>query len=71
MFDEWAADQDPGFKDVFYLQLLPGMKAAGKTVFVITHDERYYSTADRVIKLEEGVVVSDIVTREAAIHAAN
>jgi putative ATP-binding cassette transporter len=68
LFDEWAADQDPGFKDVFYLHLLPGMKAAGKTVFVITHDERYYPTADRVIKLEEGVVVSDIVTREPAIH---
>ena len=60
VFDEWAADQDPHFKAVFYLQLLPELKAKGKTVFVISHDDRYYHIADRLIKLEEGQVVSDI-----------
>ncbi len=59
VFDEWAADQDPHFKAVFYLQLLPELKAKGKTVFVISHDDRYYHIADRLIKLEEGKVVSD------------
>jgi len=59
LFDEWAADQDPYFKNIFYAQLLPDLKAKGKTIFVITHDDRYYHVADRIIKLEDGCVVSD------------
>jgi len=59
VFDEWAADQDPQFKGVFYKQLLPELKAKGKTVFVISHDDRYYSVADRIIKLDAGQIVSD------------
>src|SRR5882724_2214680 len=54
LFDEWAADQDPVFKETFYLQLLPELKSRGKTVIVISHDDRYYHVADRVIKLEDG-----------------
>jgi putative ATP-binding cassette transporter len=67
IFDEWAADQDPQFKAVFYLQLLPELKAKGKTVIVISHDDRYFHVADRVIKLDEGQVISDTMnTPEAA-----
>jgi putative pyoverdin transport system ATP-binding/permease protein len=54
IFDEWAADQDPQFKEVFYHQLLPDLKARGKTVIIISHDDRYYHEADRIIKLENG-----------------
>jgi putative ATP-binding cassette transporter len=54
VFDEWAADQDPSFKNVFYTQLLPELKARGKTVLAITHDDRYYHLADRMLFLEEG-----------------
>jgi putative pyoverdin transport system ATP-binding/permease protein len=56
LFDEWAADQDPLFKDVFYRRLLPQLKAKGKTVLVITHDDRYFHLADRCIKLDFGQV---------------
>jgi putative pyoverdin transport system ATP-binding/permease protein len=71
VFDEWAADQDPQFKAVFYKQLLPELRAKGKTVFVITHDDRYYHLADRVIKLDDGQIVSDIInTQLAALEAA-
>ncbi len=59
VFDEWAADQDPVFKDVFYRSLLPALKAAGKTVLVITHDDRYFHLADRTIKLDSGQRVDD------------
>jgi putative ATP-binding cassette transporter len=59
VFDEWAADQDPYFKEIFYLQLLPELKAKGKTVLVISHDDRYYYMADRIIKLDYGKVVSE------------
>ena len=54
VFDEWAADQDPVFKEVFYTQLLPGLKARGKTVLVISHDDKYYYVADRVVTLDRG-----------------
>ncbi|MES2740499.1 MAG: cyclic peptide export ABC transporter [Pseudomonadota bacterium] len=54
LFDEWAADQDPVFKRVFYTELLPELKARGKTVVVISHDDAYFSYADRVIKLVDG-----------------
>src|SRR5205807_1620116 len=54
LFDEWAADQDPYFKNIFYTQLLPELKARGKTVLVITHDDKYFDLADRIIKLDYG-----------------
>jgi putative ATP-binding cassette transporter len=61
VFDEWAADQDPYFKETFYLQLLPELKARGKTVLVVSHDDRYYYMADRVIKLDYGKVISETI----------
>ncbi|HVG18678.1 MAG TPA: cyclic peptide export ABC transporter [Blastocatellia bacterium] len=54
VFDEWAADQDPTFKNVFYNHLLPELKGRGKTVIVISHDDRFYYKADRIFKLENG-----------------
>jgi putative pyoverdin transport system ATP-binding/permease protein len=54
LFDEWAADQDPEFKDFFYTVLLPALKAAGKLVIAITHDDKYFDVADRLLKLDEG-----------------
>jgi len=59
LFDEWAADQDPYFKEVFYRRLLPRLKAQGKTVLVISHDDRYFDVADRVVRLSEGRIVFD------------
>lgn len=54
VFDEWAADQDPAFKDVFYRQLLPELRARGKAVVVISHDDRYFDVADRLLAMETG-----------------
>jgi putative ATP-binding cassette transporter len=59
LFDEWAADQDPQFKEIFYHHLLPELRARNKTVLVITHDDRYYDVADRLIKLDYGKLVYD------------
>ncbi len=59
VFDEWAADQDPQFKRIFYHELVPELKSRGKTVIVISHDDRYYGLADRLIKLESGKVEYD------------
>lgn len=54
LFDEWASDQDPFFREVFYKQLLQELKHRGKTVLAISHDDRYFHLADRIIKLEYG-----------------
>ena len=54
VFDEWAADQDPQYKDMFYRDILPSMRAKGKLVIVLSHDERYFHLGDRVLWLERG-----------------
>lgn len=56
LFDEWAADQDPEFKAVFYTKILPQLKAENKAVVVISHDDRYFSVADRIIRMEQGLL---------------
>jgi putative ATP-binding cassette transporter len=58
VFDEWAADQDPEYKKIFYSKLLPDLRNRGKAVVVITHDDRYFHMGDRVIKLEDGKVTT-------------
>ena len=59
VFDEWASDQDPVFKDVFYRELLPALKRRGKTVLVVSHDDRYFECGDRLIKLDYGQVIEE------------
>lgn len=54
LFDEWASDQDPVFREIFYKQILQELKQRGKTVLVISHDDRYFHLADQLIKLEYG-----------------
>jgi putative ATP-binding cassette transporter len=59
LFDEWAADQDPEFKRIFYMELLPELKRRGKTMIVISHDDFYFHCADRVVKLTDGILTLD------------
>ncbi|CAB3726554.1 cyclic peptide export ABC transporter [Paraburkholderia rhynchosiae] len=68
LFDEWAADQDPQFKAVFYEQLLPELRSRGKTVLVISHDDRYFHLADRVLKLDNGSIVSETYGSAQAVQ---
>lgn len=57
LFDEWAADQDPEYRRHFYHEILPELKARGKCIIAITHDDRYFHLADTLIKLERGKTV--------------
>jgi putative ATP-binding cassette transporter len=59
VFDEWAADQDPEFKRVFYEELLPELRERGKAVLAITHDDRYFGVADRVLHMDWGRIVRE------------
>jgi len=54
VLDEWAADQDPHFRRIFYEELLPDFKARGKIIICVTHDDRWFHLADRVYKMNEG-----------------
>lgn len=54
LFDEWAADQDPEFKHVFYHQILEDLKQRGKAVVVISHDDRYFGLADQMVVMDSG-----------------
>jgi len=56
ILDEWAADQDPVFRKRFYFDLLPKLKAQGYTLIVVSHDDRYFSVADRIIYLNHGQI---------------
>jgi putative ATP-binding cassette transporter len=57
VFDEWAADQEPKFREIFYREILVDLKKRGKTVIVITHDDRYFDRADQLVKLDFGRMV--------------
>ncbi len=61
VFDEWAAGQDPNFKKIFYKEFLPEMRERGKLIIASSHDDAYFSTADRLIKLDYGKVKFDKV----------
>jgi putative pyoverdin transport system ATP-binding/permease protein len=58
ILDEFAADQDPGFRKYFYETILIELKAMGKTVIAVTHDDHYFHVADRILKMDEGRVLS-------------
>lgn len=54
LLDEVAADLDHHFREFFYRTLLPQLKAEGRTILAISHDDRYFDVADRVLTLQYG-----------------
>jgi putative ATP-binding cassette transporter len=54
VLDEWAADQDPHFRAVFYEQLLPALREQGKLIICVTHDDRWFHVADQILRMHEG-----------------
>lgn len=56
VFDEWSAEQDIRFREYFYTRVLPDLKARGKTVIAVTHDDRHWSVADRLVRMDLGRV---------------
>jgi putative ATP-binding cassette transporter len=68
IFDEWAADQDPDFKDTFYRTMLPELKTRGKCVIVISHDDRYFCVADRILTMENGRLIANQSGGQPAVH---
>ncbi|MDE3154817.1 MAG: cyclic peptide export ABC transporter [Acidobacteriota bacterium] len=57
VFDEWAAEQDPTFREIFYREILPWLRAEGRTVIAATHDAQYFDAADQIVRFDMGVII--------------
>ncbi|WP_406826325.1 cyclic peptide export ABC transporter [Pedobacter sp. KACC 23697] len=64
VIDEWAADQDPYFREKFYTKIIPLLKAEGLTIIAITHDDKYYYCADKLYKMDYGKLIKEEVDIE-------
>ena len=67
LFDEWTADQDPEYRRFFYHTILPKMKAEGKMIIAITHDDQFFDLADKVLKLDMGKQESFLVLEKEGV----
>lgn len=58
----------PGFQKVFYLEVLSDLKKRNKAVVVISHDDRYFDCADKLVWLEDGKLkdIEDLNERQTA-----
>jgi putative pyoverdin transport system ATP-binding/permease protein len=65
VFDEWAADQDPIYKRVFYDQILPSLRNRRKAVVVISHDDQYFAKADRIVHLADGQLANKNISADS------
>ncbi|TNE55035.1 MAG: cyclic peptide export ABC transporter [Bacteroidetes bacterium] len=68
VLDEWAADQDPQFRQFFYENLLPELRKKDVTIIAITHDDKYFHVADKVYKMDEGTMSE--ISEQAKIQKA-
>ncbi len=67
LFDEWTADQDPEYRRFFYHTIIPKMKAEGKMIIAITHDDQFFDLADKVLKLDMGKQKSFLVLEKEGV----
>ncbi|KQV30523.1 cyclic peptide export ABC transporter [Massilia sp. Root335] len=70
VLDEWAADQDPHYRKTFYEDIIPWLKAKGKTIVAVTHDDRYFGAADHRLNFEAGRVRNDSASPAARVDTA-
>jgi len=62
LLDEVTSDQDPDFRRRFHLELLPGLVAAGITIVIVTHDDRYLDQLKfptRKLRMEDGRLLGE------------
>jgi len=65
LFDEWTSDQDPTFTKFFYENILNDLRKQEKIIIVVTHDERYFNCADKILKMELGLIKTNIKQPDA------
>ncbi|MCR8678762.1 MULTISPECIES: hypothetical protein [Campylobacter] len=52
LLDEWATNQDPNFKAIFYNEILPYLNSLGFTIILISHDGRYFYAAQKIYEIK-------------------
>jgi putative ATP-binding cassette transporter len=57
ILDEITSDQDPGFRNYFYTEILPSLKSKGKTILMVSHDDHYTTGYDRLLNMDFGKFV--------------
>ncbi|WP_374175242.1 cyclic peptide export ABC transporter [Flavobacterium tructae] len=68
VLDEWAADQDPHFRHKFYTEIIATLvREEDKTIIAITHDDKYYNSADTLLKMEYGKLEKTNISELAEI----
>jgi putative ATP-binding cassette transporter len=60
LLDEVAADFDPEFRSLYYRDILPELKSAGYTLVLVSHDDRYFDIADKIIEFNEGENIQNV-----------
>jgi putative ATP-binding cassette transporter len=70
ILDEWAADQDPYFRKKFYTEIIPALKKEDITIIAITHDDKYYSCADELYKMDGGRLIAEHVNSHEPSYVA-
>jgi putative ATP-binding cassette transporter len=71
VLDEWAANQDPHRRRLFYEELVPALRAKGKCVVVISHDDAFFGIADVRLHLDRGRIDQVVAAPEEATEAAS
>lgn len=56
MLDEFTAELDPEFRKYFYTNILSLLKSHNIGVFAISHDDRYFSVADKIYVMKNGIL---------------
>lgn len=69
VLDEFGAEQDPEHRRRFYREMLPALRASGKTVIVVTHDDAYFDAGDRVLKMDFGRITGEQAITRGPAHA--
>lgn len=59
LLDEFGAEQDPEHRRQFYTEWLPELRALGKTVVLVTHDDAYFDRCDRLLRMDFGRIVAE------------
>lgn len=70
VLDEYTADQDPAAREAFHNEILPRLKAEGRTVIAVLHGSSTPACADAVVRLERGrmrMTPDDEATRAAEV----
>lgn len=68
LLDEWAADQDPMYRQYFYHEIIPLLQQMGKTLFIISHDDHYFDKADRLFEMRNGYLTALNAEQHASVR---